>query len=489
MKIKKDEKLSELCYDSWLKLEPVREERARNLRYKNGAHWEELVDDPENKGTKIKEEELITREGRIALKHNFINQLTRNILGQVIKNPTQSVIHARSRNKQQLSEVLTNALQASLADNQSNILDIEVSEELLMPGISCSKVRYDINHIKNRGEGQITNVNFDNLLFNDDVTDSRMTNLKFVGELHDMTIDEVIHNFANSPQHETQLRKIFNSSENSSQYSSSSPFNDFDKRKSFNTTDRENCYRIIELWQKEGRWISEVHDKENGVLICKNINSSRKSSKSEVYKYFWKVIFLTTDGHILKSMDTPFSHKDHPYVFATLPIINGEIRSLVGDLIDIQRYINRLIIMIDFIIASSAKGVLMIPENAIPDGYTINDFSREYVKTNGVIVYKPNNTREVPYQITSNSTNVGAWEMLNIQMNLMQQISGISGAVQGMSSGGMMGASLYSQQAENSQTNYQVLFEALRNYKRQRDEKLLTTLIQSKDNWALRIVK
>ena len=480
MKIKKDEKLSDICYNSWLKLEPVREERARNLRYKNGAHWAELVDDPENKGSKIKEEELITREGRMPLKHNFINQLTRNILGQVIKNPTQSVIHARCRNEQHLSEVLTNTLQASLTENQSNILDIEVSEELLMTGISCSKIRYGINHIKNRGEGQITNVNFDNLFFNDDITDSRMTNLKFVGELHDMTIEEIIHNFATSPAHETQLRKTFNTAESNCVDNSASPFNNFDKRKIFNNTGREGNYRIIELWQKEGRWISEVHDKENGVLISKNISkkSDDKNVVTEVYRYFWKVTFLTTEGYILKSMDTPFDHKDHPFVFATLPIINGEIRSLVGDLIDIQRYINRLIVMIDFIIASSAKGVLMIPETAIPDGYTINDFTREYVKTNGVIMYKPNHTREVPYQITSNSTNVGAWEMLNIQMNLMQQISGISGAIQGMTSGGMMGASLYSQQAENSQINYQVLFEALRSYKHQRDEKLLTTLIQ-----------
>lgn len=480
MKIKKDEKLGELCYGAWRALEPVREERDRNIRYKNGVHWAEIVDDPENKGVKIKEEELITREGRVALKHNFINQLVRNIVGQVIKNPTQSVIHTRCRNNQNLNEVLTNTLQASLNENKSNILDIEVCEEILMTGISCTKVRYGLNHTKHRGEGILSNVNFNSIFFNDDLIDCRMTNLKYIGELHDMTMEEVIHNFAISSQHEKELRKAFKENNVSSYYNSHKKINDEKSKKLFDSTQREGSYRIIELWQKEGRWIKEVHDKERGILISEEITdkNTTKKSQNELYRYFWKVTFLTPDGYILKSMETPFDHNEHPYVFAALPIINGDIKSLIGDLIDIQRYINRLIIMIDFIIGSSAKGVLMIPENAIPDGYSVDDFTKQYVKTNGVIVYKPNHTREVPFQITSNSTNVGAWEMLNLQMNMMQQISGISGAIQGMNSGGMMGASLYSQQAENSQLNYQVLFETMKHYKHQRDEKLLSTLLQ-----------
>ena len=180
----------------------------------------------------------------------------------------------------------------------------------------------------------------------------------------------------------------------------------------------------------------------------------------------------------MSEKETPYTHGEHPYVLTTLPSIDGNVHGVLNDLIDIQRYINRLIVMIDFIMGASAKGVLMVPENSIPDGMSIDDFTSEYVKANGVIVYKPNNTRDVPFQITSNSTNVGAWEMLSMQMKLIQEISGISGAIQGHSTSGNTPSSLYAQQAQNSQLNYKVLFETIKYHQRQRDEKLLKVIMQ-----------
>ncbi|MEG0499588.1 MAG: hypothetical protein RR550_00520, partial [Rikenellaceae bacterium] len=196
------------------------------------------------------------------------------------------------------------------------------------------------------------------------------------------------------------------------------------------------------------------------------------------YVHYWSVSFLTPYGDVLLEKETPYTHALHPYVITALPSIDGYPRSVVSDLVDIQRYINRLIVMIDFIIGASAKGVLMVPENSIPDGYSVEDFTSEYVKANGVILYKPNNTRDVPFQISSNSTNVGAWEMLNMQMGLIKEISGLSGAIQGYAPGSNTPSSLYAQQAQNSQLNYKVLFDTMRQCQRQRDEKLLKVLMQ-----------
>lgn len=196
------------------------------------------------------------------------------------------------------------------------------------------------------------------------------------------------------------------------------------------------------------------------------------------YVYYWSVAFLSPNGDVLLERETPYSHLSHPYILASLPSADGLPKALISDVIDIQRYINRLIVMIDFIMGASAKGVLMVPENAVPDGYSINDFTSEYVKANGVILYKPTNTRDVPFQISSNSTNVGAWEMLNLQMNLIKEISGMSGAIQGHAAHSNTASSLYSQQAQNSQLNYKTLFETLRLAQKLRDEKLLKVLMQ-----------
>ena len=46
----------------------------------------------------------------------------------------------------------------------------------------------------------------------------------------------------------------------------------------------------------------------------------------------------------------------------------ANIAELDQNIIDQQRYINRLITLIDFIMGASAKGVLVFPENAIPKG-------------------------------------------------------------------------------------------------------------------------
>ena len=100
---------------------------------------------------------------------------------------------------------------------------------------------------------------------------------------------------------------------------------------------------------------------------------------------------------------SPFTHQSHPYVLAVMPMVDGEFRSYISDLIDMQRYVNRLITMIDFIMGNSAKGVLMLPEDCIPEGYSVEDFAHEYVKANGIIVYRPNNRGLAPTQITNNS--------------------------------------------------------------------------------------
>lgn len=90
----------------------LRKEHARNLRYKNGDQWCDKVPDPENPGKMIREDALISRSGKIPLKHNYLQQYIRNIHGQLLSSPTQTVVYARSKDDQPLGEMLTNALQS-----------------------------------------------------------------------------------------------------------------------------------------------------------------------------------------------------------------------------------------------------------------------------------------------------------------------------------------------------------------------------------------
>ena len=137
------------CAQDWDAMLYLRKEHARNLRYKNGDQWCDKVPDPENPGKMIREDALISRSGKIPLKHNYLQQYIRNIHGQLLSSPTQTVVYARSKDDQPLGEMLTNALQSCHQLNKVRKLDINVVEELCLTGLACAKVRFDYWSTKN----------------------------------------------------------------------------------------------------------------------------------------------------------------------------------------------------------------------------------------------------------------------------------------------------------------------------------------------------
>lgn len=486
--------LLDSAFAAWQTLSNIREERKRNIDYKNGNQWSDIVDDPDNRGKKIREAELLAREGKSPLKHNFIQQFIRNLSGQMLNSPTQSVVFARTTNDTELGEMLTNTLQACHHLNEVSRLDLALLEELILSGVGCYKVRYEYWDTRKKGDGRLEVVAGNRLFYDCGFSDVSMSSLSVIGEIHDYSMDEVVRSFAKTPEDEKWIAKIYSPLNRSNpEFEVGSDF--------FIPSDASKC-RVIEVWHRRGRWENTLHDSMNATVTrdekittkeVERINKERIEQTIALgrsvedaplvhidrnYVHYWSVSFISPTGEILMEKETPYTHASHPYVVTALPSIDGYPRSVVSDLVDIQRYINRLIVMIDFIIGASAKGVLMVPENSIPDGYSIEDFTSEYVKANGVILYKPNNTRDVPFQISSNSTNVGAWEMLNMQMGLIKEISGLSGAIQGYAPSSNTPSSLYAQQAQNSQLNYKVLFDTMRQCQRQRDEKLLKVLMQ-----------
>lgn len=487
------------AYTYWMSLEKIRTERRRNLRYKNGDQWSDYIEDPDHRGRIVKEETVLSRGGKTPLKHNFIQQFVRNITGQMSSTPSQSIVNARSRSDVDLSEMLTNTLQAVLHLNKIDKINIATIEELLLCGISSTKVRYAPFPGREYSDGKVDHVNINRLFFNTDIEDPRMDDLRVIGEFHDYTLLEAISNFADSAEDEQQIKQLFgvNPESYASLYGMS-----IDKMASvsFFPTDNSKC-RVYEIWTKEGRWVNYIHDQADGTeetttLNRKAVNEINKRRKEQAeklninleqvplikfhtkFEHYWCVRFMSITGDILRISETPYTHGSHPYVLCTMPIVDGEFRGVLSDLIDMQRYINRLIVMQDFMMGTSAKGVLMVPESAIPDGYSVSDFAEEYVKIDGVILYKNSMTGEKPYQVSRNATDPGIERMLAMQMRLMSEISGLSGAIQGQVAAPGTPSSLYAQQASNSLINHKTLFDTMTRNECDRDEKLLKVILQ-----------
>lgn len=491
------------CARDWDAMDYLRKEHSRNLRYKNGDQWSDTVPDPDHPHRTIREDALISRSGKVPLKHNYIQQYIRNIHGQLLSSPTQTVVYARSRDDQPLGEMLTNALQACHQLNRIRKIDINVVEELCLTGIACAKVRYGYWSTKNRTDGKIDLVNINRLFFNADIEDPRLTDIRRIGELHDYTFDDLVRNFATCREDVQALREIYGICHDHTKLE-----NLYENHASrlqnlnFLYTNDLGKYRVIEVWERLGRWVLYIHDYADGteeiyteltMQEVEAINASRIEQgmaagiapdtvkliyAREQYEYYWRVKYLTPNGYCIKETESPYAHEEHPYVLAAMPVIDGRFKAVLSDVIDIQRYINRLLTLLDFIIGASAKGLLMVPQECIPDDMDIQDFAREYVKTNGVILIKKGAYDKLPKQISMNGTNIGAWEMFAQEMNIMQQISGLNGAVQGQVPRANTSSSLYAQQAQNSMMNFVVLFENYNMFCEERDEKLLKVLMQ-----------
>ena len=491
------------CARDWDAMDYLRKEHSRNLRYKNGDQWSDTVPDPDHPHRTIREDALISRSGKVPLTHNYIQQYIRNIHGQLLSSPTQTVVYARSRDDQPLGEMLTNALQACHQLNRIRKIDINVVEELCLTGIACAKVRYGYWSTKNRTDGKIDLVNINRLFFNADIEDPRLTDIRRIGELHDYTFDDLVRNFATCREDVQALREIYGICHDHTKLE-----NLYENHASrlqnlnFLYTNDLGKYRVIEVWERLGRWVLYIHDYADGteeiyteltMQEVEAINASRIEQgmaagiapdtvkliyAREQYEYYWRVKYLTPNGYCIKETESPYAHEEHPYVLAAMPVIDGRFKAVLSDVIDIQRYINRLLTLLDFIIGASAKGLLMVPQECIPDDMDIQDFAREYVKTNGVILIKKGAYDKLPKQISMNGTNIGAWEMFAQEMNIMQQISGLNGAVQGQVPRANTPSSLYAQQAQNSMMNFVVLFENYNMFCEERDEKLLKVLMQ-----------
>ena len=178
---------------------------------------------------------------------------------------------------------------------------------------------------------------------------------------------------------------------------------------------------------------------------------------------YWYYRFLTPFGHILQEGETPYKHLSHPYVYKAYPLIDGEIHSFVSDVIDQQKYVNRLITLNDLVIRSSAKGVVLFPEEAKPDGVTWRELQETWARADGFMVYN-GKSGTAPRQMSSNNTNVGIQELLSLQLKFFEDISGVNGALQGKPGYSGMSGTLYAQQTQNATTSLVDLLETFSSF-------------------------
>lgn len=492
--------LLEKCMSYWNALSDFRYRRKRNRLYYRGDQWHELMIHPDT-GETVTEENYITSQGKIPFKQNMIRQLGKNIIGQFRSNVGKPMVVARNREDASISEMMTDALQAAQNLNQVKELDSRNLEEFILSGAPVSKTTIAYYPDKDRNDIFTENINVNRLFYNSDIEDIRLTDLRIIGEIIDADIEDVVATFAKSKAEAEALRNHYQQTEQYNVINQKGlSANKIDSLSFLNPSDTSKC-RVFEIWEKKGSWKVLAHDYVDGSyaitdLTLKEIEELNKEriiqgvevglppeevpliEAKDHYEETWRVKYLTPYGKLLFESDTPYLHQEHPYSLILWPLLDGEVWGVVEDIIDQQRSINRLISLIDFIMGASAKGVLFVHEDTIPDDMNIDDFASEWSKFNGVIKYKAKPGVERPYQVSTNSTNIGAHELLAMQISMIEKIIGVSGAVQGHTAKSGTPSSLYAQEAQNSTINSLDLFESFNTYRQKRDLKILKCIIQ-----------
>lgn len=487
------------CEQAWFNLKDFRETRLRNIRYVFGDQWGDYVNDGKRM---VKERERIAkRTGGIVLQNNHLIKIVNTVAGLYAKTSTLPVCFARQKDADVKSRMMTNALQTNWENNQMRDLLTSQMYEFICGGMSVVSEEWSSHNGVEDSYTYFVNPSY--FFFESKANDPRHWDTSLIGEIKDYTLGELASELAESEYDYRQLEEIYAPYIN--QFDTSSfPQNERYKEESFNNPPAPNLCRTYHVWTLENKPRYRCVDimdtetplyrieldqlkyvkQENEARIRMGLEQGMPEEEIPLieYKYiidqYWHFQMLAPDGRVLTEYDSPFEHRSHPYVYKLHYFVNGGIVPFISVAIDQQRYVNRLITLYDLAINSSVKGIKMIPKECVPTGMTEREFAEKFIEVGEFIFYDPSKTGAKPEVITTNSTNIGIAEMLQLQLGFINDITSVSEALQGKTPSGNTAAQRYAMEMNNSTTSISSLLTKFSTFENEIAEKKMKTIHQ-----------
>jgi len=451
------------AYQAWMSAAALRQSRLRNKRFTYGDQWGDLVKD--HQGRVMTEGEHLAIQGCESITNNLIRKMVKTIVGRF---RSQYIKHDGGSEQSPLDQVKR--------DNELDELDSRALEEFLISG--CCIQRVDTDHTPGTSDHvKVENVNM-NKVFAGKMIDPRSWDCELIGQLHDLNIAQLLRRVADGNQRKAAwVRRLYTDNADCRQA-------DFTTRLGADTQSGSDFWhasdgkcRAIEVWTLESREVIVCHNHREGTLSIEPAGAvHRMKNRPEVTTRWdiatvWHCRWFSPMGDLLAEYDSPWPHGSHPFVIKLYPLTDGEVHAVVEDIIDTQKHVNRMISLLDQVMRSSAKGVLLFPETALPDGWTWEDARRCWSSANGLLPYNPRYSEAKPEQVSANGTSIGAYQMIELQMKLFEEISGVSGALQGKAPT-VNSANAYQLQSENANIAMSDVFDTFEAFRRQRDRKI-----------------
>ena len=497
------------CARAWNNLDGFRQERARSLRYLFGNQWGDYVH-VHGLGD-ITEETLIRQQGNVPLKNNVMVSLWMSVFGIHAKQETEPVCYARNQNSKELSDNMSAGLQTNWQNTyMAEKLDVAFAEFLA----SSSAFARESYEERKEMHDSYTDIENPYYMFWVGGNDPTHQDIRLIGCLHDISREELYFRFAHEEYGLTieELNKIYhiNNDGHTTVVQTSQSVNDVNKYENVNfyqPSDFGLC-RVIEVWREEVKPRYQCFDplatnqvdkyfrcEKEDLTAIRNINLERKAmydeqgvpeesrayiTAREIVDKYWQYYFMAPDGRILCEGETPYDYKDHPFTVALFPYINGEIHSFIGFFIDQQRMINRSMMMYDLALKNSAKGMTFLPLSLKPDGMSREEYANQKTKFDSVFVYDDEKSRTGarPEFFSHSAANLGQAEMLQIQLNMIHEVSGVSGALQGKAPTSGTSAARYAMESQNATTTIYPLIKKFNGFEERLAQKKCITMQQ-----------
>ena len=484
----KDWELLTRCRNAWNNLSGVRETRARTMRYCNGDQWSDTIRVYHHGyWDEMSERTYMEKRNQTPMSNNIMVSILESIAGLYAKQGTEPVCFARDNDSRQLSDMMSATMQCNWQTTEMQDLLNHAIKDYLQGGQMFVRESWEDKELEMPDSW--TELMEPDHMFFECGSDPRHNDISLIGVLHDVSREDLYKKFARAEYNLTieDLNEIFDIH----------PMDDtgygyeFNEEKkldnlSFDYSNKGRHYsRVIEVWTTETKarlqcfdpiasntteaWFRIDLDDTAMIQDLKRKNEERKKQYDEmgvpqderayitsepIADKYWYYTYMAPDGTVLCQGETPYDYKSHPFTMKFYPYINGEIHPFLANVIDQQRYINRLIVMNDMAIRSSFKGFKMIPTTVL-NGRTPQQFMEEAIEYDGWIFYAPKKTMPnvKPEVITSNAVNIGTNELLQIELNLIREVTNVSGALQGKTPSAGTSAARYAQESQNATTS------------------------------------
>lgn len=449
---------------TWRGCAGFRATRERMKRFAYGRQWDDLV----------KHHGVTMTMGQRA-RRNYCEPVTNNLLRQIIKSVVGRFRATATADGRRLSGGMRRIAEANLLDE----LDARTLEEFLISGCAVQRISREE---RPEGSGPWADMVSPARFFVNGFRDPRGHDIEVIGMLHDWTPAETLLRLGGgSPRRERMIAKIYEDAMADAGLALfeqlAAPDGDF------TTPSQPGRCRVIEVWTREYASATIIHDPETGQ--CRATldsggaaepvaeENARRSSQGRMpvdtrrrRVALWRGRWYSPGGRLLAERTA----RRHPFAVKLYPLIDGEVHPFIEDIVDRQIQVNRTLTIVDRIMAVSAKELLLFPSEAVigGDDWKLADYAKAWGRPGAVIPYKSAGGA-VPTVVNTAGINAGLSTLLGVELRMMEQVSGVSSALQGMKPDSGSIASLYNAQADNSAQTLRDIFDTFTSFRTQRN--------------------